>query len=67
MRDMMRQNTVEEPKIMELVGLRTIQVQSVYYTNMIRYKYVDLTVLWQFWHSKNSKLEYIMFGWCEDF
>ena len=33
MRDMMRQNTVEEPKIMELVGLKTIQVQSVYYTN----------------------------------
>ena len=50
MRDMMRQNTVEEPKIMKLVGLKTIQVQSVYYTNMIRYKYVDLTVLWQFWH-----------------
>ena len=37
MRDMMRQNTVEEPKIMELVGLRTIQVQSVYF-----YKYVDM-------------------------
>ena len=35
MRDMMRQNTVEEPKIMELVGLTTIQVQSVYYM----YKY----------------------------
>ena len=35
MRDMMRQNMVEEPKIMELAGLRTIQVQSVYYTNMI--------------------------------
>ena len=60
MRDMMRQSTVEEPKIMELVGLTTIQVQSVYYTNMIRYKYVDLTVLWQFWHSKNSKSDYIM-------
>ena len=35
MRDMMRQNTVEEPKIMELVGHKTIQVQSVYYTNML--------------------------------
>ena len=33
MRDMMRQNTVEEPKIMELVGLKTILVQSLYYTN----------------------------------
>ena len=39
MRDMMRQSTVEEPKIMELVGLKTIQVQSVYYTNTYVDKY----------------------------